>query len=181
MIRAALEEFDSLLNQHGKDHAPTEHEWQRSFDENPFILGRAVSLTLDGLFPQVRLTSGRVDYLFHKTASSPFFSTTGFIELKRPDHSILDVYNSGNQVVPARHLSRAYSQACGYLKDIENAVLVHNGVTLSCGNNRLVFIIIGTTDELMRKLHDEMVGLFENLLPPGFQVITYDQGWFPAL
>lgn len=165
----ALDEFASLLKEN-----PRELRWQRFFDENPFILTETIPLRIDSLYSHVKLNSGIPDYVFHSGFSSPLFSTSGVIELKRPDHSIVSIY--GNHVNPSSELTKAFTQTKDYIADLDtNHRIVNKATTMAIGNNKMVFIIIGMSDEVTRKCYEEVYRLgFARLLPPGFVILPYD-------
>ncbi|MBW1673630.1 MAG: DUF4263 domain-containing protein [Deltaproteobacteria bacterium] len=166
-------EFESLLAQSQKKKKPTESKWQYFFSKNPFIFTETIPLKFDWLYSQVRLTSGPVDYMFHKSSKSPFFTTTGLIELKRPDHTIIDVY--GSHIGLSRSANRAATQIKNYLHDLSQGVLITDKQTIAVGNRNLAFIIIGMTEELTRKCFQEITQRkFHSLLPAGLQILTYD-------
>lgn len=172
-LKNTIDEFDALLKM-SENKKATENQYQSFFDQNPFIFTESIPLKFDSIYSQVRLNSGPVDYLFHKSASSIFFSTTGIIEIKRPDHSIIDVY--GSHLSFLKNSNRAMAQTKDYLKDLNNSTnLIKNNMSLAIGNHKAVFIIIGMEKELLKKCHNEIImKKFNKLFPPGVQILTYD-------
>ncbi len=169
-----LEEFDYLLRL-SKATKVTEHVWQNFFDRNPVILAESLPCKFDNIYSQVKIEDGRADYFFHRLEEeSPFFSTTGLIELKRPDQPILKV--RGPMVKLADKASDAYSQTEGYLYDINEAGhFVKGKETIAIGNNKVVFIIIGLEEEIQRKITTKaLIKKHNRVLPPGFGIFPYD-------
>ncbi|MEW8645691.1 MAG: hypothetical protein AB2563_06305 [Candidatus Thiodiazotropha endolucinida] len=70
----ALNNFGDLLNSDTK-----ESDWQRLFDDNPFIFSETLSVKFDGLFNQVPLASGIPDYVFVR--NNGFESSSGIVRL----------------------------------------------------------------------------------------------------
>lgn len=170
--KEALDEFEGLLNLVQRK-SPLEKEWQAFFDHHPYVLTETIPIKFDSLFSQVNLSSGPVDYLLHRREHLPFFSTTGLIELKRPEHSILDIY--GSHLGLARSANHAVTQLKDYIKDLSHGHFVTEKTSLAVGNQKIVFIIIGMSEEIIRKCYTEHFQLkFQELLPPGFQILTYD-------
>jgi phosphotransferase system HPr (HPr) family protein len=168
--RESVERFTALLTQ-----KTVESDWQSFFDANPFILTESLSLKLDGLYRQVPLVSGKPDYVFYRSTGGNVSGDFGVIELKRPDHSILGVYSS-RIVAPSKHLRIAQQQASVYLDSIQRGEFLYTDDFFVAGNRRHAFIIIGRTAEITQKCRDEVLrSQFLNLLPPGFNLFTYDE------
>ncbi|MFO7558073.1 MAG: DUF4263 domain-containing protein [Desulfobacterales bacterium] len=169
--RATLDEFNSLLFHSTK---VTEPEWQSFFEQNPFIFTETIPIKFDSLFPQVRINKNPVDFLFNQSSPSPFFSTTGIIELKRADHTILDIY--GDHLGLSQKANRAFTQINDYFDDLkQSGQLIIDKQSIAVGNNKQAFIIIGLEEEIIKKCYNEVLkNKFYNLMPPGFQILTYD-------
>lgn len=169
--QSALEEFASLL----RINKCKETAWQDFFDRNPFVLTESLPLRLSAVYSQVRLASGRPDYVFIE--GSNVYSALGFygiIELKRPEDRIIKVYST-KHIIPTSALTTASTQAERYIADLAENRIFDRRISFSCGNSAYVFIIIGRTAELLEKIHDEIMETqFRRLLPPGFQLIPYD-------
>ena len=170
----ALEQFDELLKKSlSNDNKPTEEAWQKYFNNHPYVFTETIPLHFDSLYSQVIFESGRADYLIHGSARNPFFSTTGLIEIKRPHHTILRKH--GNHLYLASHGAQAKQQSENYLQELQDRKILHNGTSIAIGNNRCVFIIIGTSSEIFLKCGNELFSAqFSKLLPTGFQILTYD-------
>jgi len=167
--RQALLSFDDLLKS-----SVHESQWQQFFDTYPNILCNSLSLQVTGFYNQVRLFSGQPDYVFyHSTGQNT--GDYGVIELKRSDSSIVGVYSS-KHVIPSAKLTAAQFQAQRYLDSIQKGDFLNTNEFFVAGNRRQAFIIIGNSFEISKKCHSELLQLqFRNLLPPGFNLYTYDE------
>jgi hypothetical protein len=170
--KCAIEEFDALLS----DRGATEHQWQRFFDQNPFVLTESLPLRLSAIYPQVVLESGRPDYVFFEPSSlASDFGFYGVIELKRPQDRILRVYSS-KHIYPTSATTRAKMQVERYLEDLSAGRVLDSRFTFAVGNAAYAFIIIGNTEEIIQKCRTEVFqAQFRNLLPRGLQLIPYDE------
>ena len=170
--RSIALESKTLLDNSSKSSI-REEIWSEFFESNPFIFSEALPIKFDSLFSQVRLDTGRPDFVFHRQAQNPLFSTTGIIEIKRPDSRILDVY--GTHLSLSRSANRAVAQIKDYTDGLRNGEFITNKGTLALGNSRAAFIIIGMSEEVTNKLYSEvLLGKFAEVLPAGVQLLTYD-------
>jgi guanylate kinase len=169
----ALAHFDSLLKKTTSNSKPKESEWQNLFETYPFIFTETIPVRFDMLIPEYKFGSGRADFLFHQRSDMPLFSTTGLIEIKRPDNPIIDIY--GSHLNLSRSTSRAITQLKDYIRDLESGVLLDSEASISVGNSRIAFVIVGLSEEISRKCYTETRQLqFQRLLPPGFQILPFD-------
>ena len=169
-----LEQFYALLKAPGTD----EIDWQRFFDQNPFVLTDSLPLKVANIFSHIRLESGVPDYVFFEhQCVPPIFDTCGIVELKKPKDSILKVYST-RHIVPSQTLNTALFQAERYISDLKAGRILDKRISFALGNATYCFIIIGKSEEVSLKCQKEVFQLqFKNLLPPGFQVIPYDVLW----
>lgn len=167
--KRAFEMFDWMMKAN-----KNEHEWQDFFCKYPFIFSDTIPVNFDTMYSQVQLSSGgRADFLFNKLVHPDFFSTTGLIELKRPDQRILKV--SGSRVHFSSKFNEAKDQITDYFKDLNQNKIISNQETIAIGNNKIAFIIIGNSDELVKKLHNDILrNQFSERFPLGLNLLTYD-------
>ena len=168
--RKAIERFDYLLNA-----KTNENDWQKFFDENPFIFSDTLSIKFDGLYRKVPLVSGIPDYVFYRNSGGEINGDFGVIELKRPDQTIIGEYSS-KIIAPSYHLRIAQQQSTVYLDAIQRCAFINRDDFFMAGNRRYAFIIIGSSNEISNKCHDEITLMqYYKFLPPGFYVYTYDE------
>jgi hypothetical protein len=166
----ALTQFGDLLQSD-----TTERDWQRFFDENPFVLSESLPIHYDALYSQVPLLSGIPDYVFRAESGTPGLGDWGVIELKRPDDALVGVYSS-KILTPSRKLVTAHQQTKQYLRAIEQGQFLNPEDFFVAGNRKHAFIIIGLSKEIRKKCHThELQDGFRDLVPMGFHVFTYDE------
>lgn len=166
----ALEGFRDLLNS-----KTTEADWQKFFDENPFIFSDVFSVKLDGLYSQVPLDTGIPDYVFYGKTGNKYGRDFGVIELKRPEHSIIGTYSS-KIIVPSKHLRVAQQQVSLHLDAIQRGRFINSDDFFVAGNRKYAFIIMGMTKEITTKCQEEFLRMqFNNFLIHGFHLYTYDE------
>jgi len=167
----ALDRFDSLIR------APQtrEQEWQGFFSSNPFVLTDYLPLRLTAVYPQVQLESGRPDFAFFEFPNPPVeLGYYGVIELKRPQDKILRVY-SEKHIFPSAAMSLAREQVRHYLDDLTRTHEISNQYSLAMATAGYAFIIIGRTEEVIRKCGSDLHKLqLRQMLPGGMQLVTFD-------
>jgi phosphotransferase system HPr (HPr) family protein len=111
----------------------------------------------------------------------------GVIELKRPTDSIIGTYSS-KFIVESKALRVALKEASSHLEAIRLGHFLNRDDFFVAGNRRYAFIIIGASKEIAKKCQEEFLRQqFRALLPPGFQLYTYDEilslfsGTFPPI
>ncbi len=166
----ALEEFASLL----ADESTPESRWQNLFARRPCVLLDSLPVRLTNVYPEVALDSGRPDFIFSEAPTKPEFGHYGVIELKRPNDPILRVYSTAH-IHPSAKLTQATHQVEAYLREMAESARIGKQRSLVLGGNRHAFIIIGTSDEVLKKCHTELQRQqLKHLLPRGVSVIPYD-------
>ena len=167
----ARDRFHSLLAK-----ATHEIEWQHFFGECPYVLSMSLPVRFE---PSNLLTLGRPgmsepDLMFFPTESSmiPYY---GIIELKRHDSKILTATRA-NVVTFSRDAETAIQQTLAY-SHASSSWLPSRSASrcLFLGNRAHLFIIMGSSDELITKLGVELhVQQVQNRLPGNVSLIPYD-------
>lgn len=169
--KIAVESFGDLL------HTPNtpEREWQKLFSTFPLILTESLPVRISSLYSQIELSSGRPDFVFvEESMPHPLLGYYGVIELKRPKDNILSIYNA-NHIYPSSKLIKAQSQVEHYLDELKHTTHIQNQYSLLIGHSNYSFIIMGCSNEIIRKCQTEIRKIqFKNLLPAGIELITYD-------
>lgn len=169
--RRARDEFRALL-----ERATQEHEWQRFFTENPFVLSESLPLRLDpqNIIPLGRPGETEPDFIFYPTAVQPI-PYHGVIEIKRPTSQIVSVTRK-NVAVLSRDAETAIQQSRAYLRDgaryfprqIDDSLLF-------LGNRSYVFVIMGRSAEIVAKLGQQLFReMIEERLPGNLRILPYD-------
>jgi hypothetical protein len=169
---SAFDEFYSMLEQ-GTAH---EGAWQAYFERNPFVLSSSLPLRAKKVFSHVQLESGVPDYVLTEgPASSAHFGAYGIVELKKPTDNLLRVYST-RHLMPSYKLSAAQVQAQRYLNELAMGAPRDKRFSFALGNGGTCFIIMGHSEEVIRKCHSTLFQTqFRSILPQGFQVIPYDE------
>lgn len=169
-IRRARDRFAILLERPNTK----EREWQTLFSQYPYILSRALPLALSPDDIKPLATPGRTepDFIFYpyKMTPVPFY---GAVELKTPQSKILTIPRR-EIVTLSRTAATAVQQAFVYTQALERSLISPND-TLIVGGRSFVFVIMGLSSELARKLGSDLLKeQFAKLVPPGCQIIPYD-------
>lgn len=156
--------------------ATREADWQRFFTSHPYVLSLSLPLRLEpaDIVPLGRPGRSEPDFLLypHNTHPIPYY---GVIELKRPDSTVVSQTRT-NLIVLSRDAETAVQQAVQYSRtpELYDPALL-SGTPVLLGNPSHLFVIMGTSSELSRKLatdvHREMV---TQRLPDNLQLIPYD-------
>jgi hypothetical protein len=167
----ARDHFRSLLA------SPTqEREWQRFFSENPYVLSASLPLRLEAadIFPLGRAGRAEPDFAFYPRRINPI-PFYGIIELKRPDSRIITISRS-NVAVLTRDAQTAVRQAQIYAKRPSSFLPIElHQPSLFLGNSAYLFVIMGMSEELGRKLGNELYReSVQEILPPNLQLLPYD-------
>ncbi len=166
----ARSQFADLLNSE-----TTEHDWQRFFNENPFVFAESLPIHYDALYKHVPLLAGTPDYVFNTKSRTPGVGSWGVIELKRPDDAIIGSYSS-KILMPSRKLVAAHQQTKQYLRAIEQGLFCNPHDFFVAGNRKHAFIIIGLSTEIRKKCNsEELRTTFRDFLPMGVHIFTYDE------
>ncbi len=169
--RASLDEFAALLAA-----KPKESEWQRLFSSNPHILSQALPLRLEpgDIRPGGRPGQSEADFIIHPRAVGPI-PFYGVIELKRNDASVVRVKRA-DLLELTSDAQTAVRQAQNYARKLRKALLVGGERSLILGNPAYNFIIMGMSDEIARKVAEEVLAKqMAGLLPGGCHLVNYDQ------
>jgi hypothetical protein len=170
-LLSARDHFRALLASRTR-----ERQWQRFFADNPFVLSSALPLRLEpgDVFPLGREGRTEPDFAFYPRHLTPI-PYYGVIELKRPDSSIVTVTRS-NVAILTRDAQTAVHQAQMYARNPSSFLPSDIGQrSLFLGNATYLFVIMGLTDELSRKLGNELYReSITGILPPNLQLLPYD-------
>jgi hypothetical protein len=171
-LARARDEFRHLLGRPTK-----ESDWQRFFSSNPYVLSASLPLRLDptDIIPLGRPGKSEPDFIFYPRSRMPV-PYYGAIELKRPDSPIVHVPRTSVAIL-SRDANTAIAQGRSYLKEAHRFFPPQiSKPMLFLGNNAHVFVIMGMTEELVRKLATELLReSIQNGLPPHFQLLPYDE------
>ena len=170
----ARDHFAELL----QEYDTRELMWQHLFTECPYILSMSLPLKLlpQDIQPLGRPGRSEPDFIFYPQHNPETHQSYGVIELKTPQSTILTTTRK-NLITLSRSASTAVAQARRYLRHLESRILVERrDDVLFVGNNLHVFIIMGLTQELRKKLIVEMLhDDLRSLLPDNFLILPYDQ------
>jgi RNA polymerase sigma factor (sigma-70 family) len=167
----AREEFHSLLERNTDEVA-----WQKFFSGNPFVLSMSLPLRLtpQDIVPLGRPGMTEPDFFFFANGLGPL-PTYGVIELKRPDSKIITVTRA-NAAILSRDAETAVQQATVYSQTHPGWQIKgrHDSV-LALGNKAHLFVIMGMSAEITRKLSLEVYrDMIERRLPGNLKIIPYD-------
>lgn len=167
--REAIEQFDRLLRAQS-----TEIGFQKLFEKFPYILTETLPIRYDALYSQLRLKSGRPDFVFVRNGQTSTTGDYGVIELKRPSDSIICRYAA--QIKPSGKLVSATTQVKSYLDDLEHGQFLSKKDFFVVGNRQHAFIIIGDSSQLVEQCKNEIQrNKLHQLLPENFHLFTYDE------
>jgi hypothetical protein len=171
ILNLARERFISLLKSTASEGA-----FQNLFAECPYILSRALPLKLHPheIIPLGRSGLSEPDFIFyHREEQS--ISSYGVIELKRPNSSIITMPRKG-VVSLTRNAATAIAQARLYAKYLPQRLLLRPEEILFLGSRLHIFVIMGLSIELTRKIISDLLGWqATDILPEGCQIIPYDE------
>jgi CxxC-x17-CxxC domain-containing protein len=169
-LREARDRFAALL----ENPKSLEWEWQKLFEEFPFILTDALSLNIDPdqLIP-CRPGQPKADFYFYPITEVPR-SPYGVIELKRPSTNILKVPRK-DVLCLSSDATTAIAQARKYAMDIKTEIAGWPSSSLVVGNRLHIIIIAGLSKEFAEKITTEILkSQVAGLLPPGCKLVPYD-------
>ncbi|MFL6315077.1 MAG: Shedu anti-phage system protein SduA domain-containing protein [Terriglobales bacterium] len=170
-LRRTRDEFRNMLEERTK-----ETQWQNFFSDNPFVLSMSLPLRLtpQDIVPMGRPGRAEPDFVFYSKNLEPL-PTYGVIEIKRPDSAIITVTRS-NAAILSRDAETAIQQATDYsLSQQKNQLQAKQESVLILGNQAHLFVIMGMSTELGRKLSLELYKeMIEKRLPPNLRLIPYD-------
>jgi hypothetical protein len=171
-LRAAREKFASLL----ATTETREAEYQQLFSDCPFVLSRSLGLTLkpSDIIPLGRPGKAEPDFIYYprEQASPSFF---GVIELKRHDSKILGTPRK-QLITLSRSAATAIRQGQMYVERLQTTLSVNPSSTLFIGDPSLIFVIMGLSNELIKKITPEITKQqFLSLIPQNCRIIPYDQ------
>jgi hypothetical protein len=144
-LRETRNSFRELLTRKTK-----EAEWQQLFAMHPYVITPSLPLRLEpkDLIPMATPGKTEPDFIFYpqKTSSIDFY---GLIEIKRHDQKIATVTRE-NVAILTRDAQTAVEQAKAYSRMLPNLLPVELGTGhLILGNDRYLFVIMGTTKDLI--------------------------------
>ncbi len=169
-LRNAHDHFDALLSRKTR-----ESEWQTFFAQHPHVLSPSLPLRLDprDTEPLGRPGVTEPDFLFYPRDTSPI-PLYGVIELKRPDSPIANVTRK-NIALLTHDAETAIEQARHYRHTLHRDLIKRPDQLLLLGNSAYIFVIMGTSKDLIEKLgeelHDEQV---QSKLPGNLQILPFD-------
>ncbi len=169
-LREAREIFSNLLRQKTK-----ENQWQLFFNQYPNVLSNSLPLKLapNDIIPRGRNGKSEPDYIFYNNYNK-IQSTYGVIEIKKPSTNLLTIPRN-NIIRLSADAQTAVAQASFYAKEMEGEYIKRDYNTLVLGNQAYVFMIIGLSGEISKKVTNNFLfDQYNNLLPRGFQIIPYD-------
>ncbi len=167
----ARERFAALLEKENT----VEREWQALFAEYPYIFSEALPVRIhpDDVHPLGRPGKSEADFIFFPREPQPL-SPYGVIEIKRPSSSILRIPRR-DVLTLSSDASTAFAQARKYAAQFDGEAIKRLDQVLIVGSQLHIFLIVGMSQEILRKVSSE--GLrrqFEGLLPRGCQLIPFD-------
>lgn len=169
IMKEARRKFAVLLSRPTK-----EKEWQEFFKKHPYVISEALPLSLKpyDVVSLGRLGKSEPDFIFYQRDRE--IPILGVIEIKRPDTKILRLPRD-NIIRLSADAETAYAQAKYYAKRLERKVFFHPSTLLAVGNHAYVFIILGMSDEIAKKVTSEILkNQYSSLLDSNFQIIPYD-------
>lgn len=170
-LRMARDHFRTLL-----ERTTNESEWQRFFSNHPYVLSMSLPLRIEptDIIPLGRYGKAEPDIIFYPRdiRPIPFY---GVVELKRPDSKILTLTRS-NVVLLSRDAETAIEQARFYASTAKNLIPIDRADRLLfLGNSSHLFVIMGSSQELITKLGNDIYKeIVERKLPENLQLIPYD-------
>ena len=169
-LRNARDQFDALLSCKTR-----ESEWQQFFAQHPHVLSLSLPLRLEprDIEPLGRPGVTEPDFLFYArdTSPIPFY---GVIELKRPD-SPIGTMTRKNVALLTRGAETPIEQARHYSHTLHRDLIKRPDQVLLLGNNSYIFVIMGTSKDLVEKLGMELYdGQVQSKLPGNLQILPYD-------
>ena len=171
-LSAARERFRALI----QDRHTPESEWQALFADCPVILSRSLPVRIHeaDVVPLARPGRPEPDFVFFPTTSSSPLSPYGVIELKRADTSLVRIPRKDVLTLSA-DASAAIAQARKYATELGTDLITRPEEIVIIGNSLHLFVIAGMSDELARKVTNEMLQQqYRDLLPGQCQIIPYD-------
>lgn len=169
-LQRSRDEFRSLL-----ELRSAEAQWQKFFSEHPYVLSMSLPLRLtpEEIVPLGRPGRQEPDFVFFAQGYAPL-PTYGVIELKKPDSKIVTVTRS-NAAILSRDAETAMIQATEYARTHPFQLHAKPDSILALGNDAHLFVIMGMSSELSRKLGLELYReLVEKRLPRNLRIIPYD-------
>jgi hypothetical protein len=162
--------FADLLNKRTR-----ETDWQKFFSEYPYVLSEALPVCLNpnDIRPRARPGKSEADLVFYPESDRiPY--VYGVIELKRPDTPILSKPRE-NIIKLSGSAATALAQAKLYAEQLRTELMHHQYRMLSLGNELHVFLILGMSDEIAKKLTSQiLIEQYDHLLPAGFRLLPFD-------
>ncbi|HEX8083329.1 MAG TPA: hypothetical protein VF529_03505 [Solirubrobacteraceae bacterium] len=169
-LRAALARFEELLGTSAR-----ERDYQQLFADCPFVLSRALPLRVEpsDIVPLGRPGRSEPDLLAFPRDPGPIPSY-GVIELKRPDAPVIVERRKGLLSLSA-DAQLAFQQAATYRDQLARYVQTPPQHSLILGSAVQIFVIMGLTTALARKLHADLArAALDQRLPAGARLIPYD-------
>jgi hypothetical protein len=170
--RAARDAFSALL----LTDAP-ERAWQELFTRFPQVLAdclpgvKHLGLTLA---PLGRPGRSEPDFVLY-TSPEPDLPAFGVVELKRPQSRIVHVPRK-NVLTLASDANTAVAQAREYSRQFDWVPVAHESQTLILGSGVHMFVVMGMSAELVRKLQNPALERqWDEGLPTGVTLVTYDE------
>ncbi len=170
-LREARDWFRELLTRKTQ-----EAEWQQLFAMHPYVITPSLPLRLEpkDLIAMARPGKTEPDFIFYPQKSSPI-DFYGLIELKRPDQKIATVTRE-NVAILTRDAQTAVEQAKAYSQMLPDLLPIELGTGhLILGNERYLFVVMGTTRDLIFQPGNELYhAMINNQLPGNLRIIPYD-------
>ena len=170
-LREARDLFRELLTRKTK-----EAEWQQLFAMHPYVITPSLPLRLEpkDIIPMATPGKTEPDFIFYpqKASTIDFY---GLIELKRHDQKIATVTRE-NVAILTRDAQTAVEQVKAYSRMLPNLLPVKLGAgQLIMGNERYLFVIMGTTNDLIFRPGNELYHeIVNDQLPENLRIIPYD-------
>lgn len=169
-LKQARDRFAELLK---KD--TSELDWQRFFTQCPYVISESLPLRLQpgDIIPKGRPGISEPDFIFYPQRQlSPY--PYGVIELKRPSSTILNTPRK-NVLTLASDVHTALAQGVLYADQLERDLIMRMDQVAILGSERHIFVILGMSSEIARKVTNELLKKqFERLMPAGMRLIPYD-------
>ena len=163
--------FRGLLSHSGT----TEKIWQQFFATHPHVLSESLPLRLEPQDIQALARPGQTepDFIFYPRALQPI-PFCGVIELKRPDSKIITIPRK-NVAMLTRDAQTAARQGMQYAAQLRQEVVRQDQI-LFFGNDVYVFVIMGMTEEISKKLGDQVHReMIDRAIPRNVHFLTFDE------
>lgn len=171
VLRAARDEFAALW---ARD-AP-EREWQSFLAAHPYVLCELLprlKFVASDLRALGRPGRSEPDFAFHRSRSGQP-AVYGVIELKRPRTQILRIPRKEILTLSA-DATTAAAQAREYGKILQRQIVAHESEMIACGGELHLFLIMGLSAELVRKVTTNVLQeQLDELLPANMSLVPFD-------